>query len=102
MALALVQKKSNSGDGSTTSVAVTVTSTAAGSLIAVFCGWEGAVGATVTVSDGTTGFTAGTPKDSGASTTPNDDNHGQWFYLLVSASGKTTITATWSAASSPR
>jgi hypothetical protein len=65
--------------------AITVT---AGSLLAAWVKHEGAV-TTISVSDGTSTFTAAT-KTSHA----NGDTHGQWHYLLVSNGGSKTITAT--------
>src|SRR3990167_91558 len=89
MAFAFVQSASASADGTGTSLNVTVSSTGAGNLIVIYVGWEGAAGSTISVSDGTSSFTLATLKDA-------TDNHAQFLYLLVSNSGKTTITVTWS------
>lgn len=93
-----VQGKSASADASGTAADVTVTSTGSGHLLACWTGWEGTTGSTVTCSDATTTFTDGTLKDSGAVTSPSNDAHDQWHYLLVSASGKTTIQCRWTSA----
>lgn len=93
-----IQAKSAAADASGTASDVTVTSTGAGHLLACWTGWEGASGSAVTCSDATTTFSDGTLKDSGAATSPSDDAHAQWHYLLVSASGKTTIQCRWASA----
>lgn len=88
-AIGYIQKASNYSDAAGTTLAVTVSSTGAGNLIAAFSKWEGA-DTTADCDDGTTSFDAGTKENH-----TNGDLHGQWFYLLSSASGKTTINCTW-------
>lgn len=79
------------GNVSGTSLSVTVSSTGSGNLLVALVGWEGANGSTVSVSDGTNGFTS-----TAVTNACSNDCHAQWFYLLSSSAGKTSITATWS------
>ena len=66
----------------------------AGSLIVAFAKWEGAAGSTVTLSDGTSTFTADVQNDAA-----NGDLHGRFLYLPASVkTGTVTYTASWSPA----
>ena len=79
-------------DSSATTLSVPLTGVQAGSLIVAYVKWEGVTAATVTLSDGTSTFTADTMNNAA-----NGDLHGQFFYLLSSSrSGNVTYTATWS------
>jgi hypothetical protein len=81
-----------SSDASGTTLSVTLPNVKAGSLLVAYVKWEGTSASTVTVSDGTSTFTADT-----LNTAANNDLRGRFFYLLSSsASGSVTYTATWS------
>jgi hypothetical protein len=83
-------------DTSDTSMAVTVTGVSAGNLIVVLAKWEGAGGATCSVSDGTSSLTQ---DPDGIVEYGNNDLNGCMFYLLSSvASGSVTYTMTLSGA----
>jgi hypothetical protein len=80
-------------DSGSTTLSVQLTGVQAGSLVVAYVKWEGA-SVPVTVSDGTSSFTADT-QNSGA----GGELHGRFYYLLSSAaSGTVTYTATWSQA----
>ena len=86
-----IQGNVNAADAGSTSITTTLTGVAAGNLIVVYVGWEGAT-TTVSVSDGTSSFT-GLDATSGA----GGDLWGRWFYLLSSTSGNKTYTVTYGA-----
>ena len=86
-----VQGNVAGADAGSTSITTTLTGVAAGNLIVVYVGWEGAT-TTVTVGDGTSSFT-GLDATSGA----GGDLWGRWFYLLSSTSGNKTYTVTYGA-----
>ena len=80
-------------DGGGTTLSVSLTGVQAGSLLVAFVKWEGGT-TPVTLSDGTSSFTADT-QNSGA----GGELHGRFYYLLSSArSGSVTYTATWTEA----
>ncbi len=83
-----------SANGNGTTLSVQLTNVKAGSLLVAFVKWEGTASSTVTLSDGTSPFTA-----DGVNSAANNDLHGRFFYRPAStASGTVTYTATWSAA----
>jgi hypothetical protein len=80
-------------DASGTTLSLQLTNVKAGSLIVAYVKWEGTSASTVSLSDGTSTFTADT-----INTAANNDLSGRFFYLPSSAaSGTVTYTATWSA-----
>ena len=83
----------NLGDGgaSASSIGVTYTATA-GNLVVAWAGWDSTPG-TVSMSDGTSAFTAGTQ----AHNTDGADTYGQFFYLLSANGGSKTYTVTFGA-----
>jgi len=91
-----VQGNVAGNDAGSTSITTTLTGVAAGNLIVIYVGWEGAT-TTVSVSDGTSSFT-GLDATSGA----GGDLWGRWFYLLSSTSGNKTYTVTYGASRSYR
>jgi hypothetical protein len=92
--LAFARNGSAFGDPSGTTLSVPLTGVQAGSLLVAYVKWEGPAGAALTLSDGTSTFTAD-PVVSLA----NGDLHGGFYYLLSSsASGTVTYTATWNTA----
>ncbi|MFO0691587.1 MAG: PQQ-dependent sugar dehydrogenase [Myxococcota bacterium] len=92
--MAFARSGSAFADASGTTLSVPLTGVRAGSLLVAYVKWEGATGATVTFSDGTSSFTGDTQISAA-----NGDLHGRFFYLPAStASGNVTYTATWSAA----
>ena len=92
--LAFARKGGASRDPSGTTLSVQLTNVRAGSLLVAFVKWEGTASAAVTLSDGTSTFTA-----DAVNSAANSDLHGRFFYLPASsASGKVTYRATWSAA----
>src|SRR6185503_7252786 len=65
-----------------------------GSLVVAYVKWEETAASAVTLSDGTSTFTA-----DAINSAANGDLHGRFYYLLSSsASGTVNYTATWSAA----
>ena len=83
-----------SNDASGATLGATLTNVQAGSLIVAFAKWEGAAGSTVTLSDGTSTFSADVQNDAA-----NGDLHGRFFYLPASVKTGTVIyTASWSQA----
>lgn len=90
---AFVKSAGARADSSTTSITVQLTTVTAGNVIVLHAKHEGSP-TTITVSDGTTSFTAATKVNHG-----NNDLSGQFFYLLSSvASGTVTYTVTFAAA----
>ena len=94
MAITVTQHKSGTSVVSATTVAVTVTALGAGHLIVVGCS-NGGTRTVVSVSDGTNTYTQGASCAANANTAA--DNTDLW-YCLVSASGPTTVTVTFSGA----
>src|SRR5688572_22541321 len=94
MALAFVQQNTVTDDANDTGAQVALTGVGAGNLIVLWVKWEGAAGATITASDGTSNFTVRPTNDHNG----NNDLHGAFAYLLVANSGDKTFTVTWSAA----
>ena len=91
MAFTLRGSNSNEGNISAGTISLNL-STTAGDLVAVWVKHEGTP-TTITVSDGTSSFTAATKR-----THSNNDDNGQWFYLLSTVStGSKTYTATFGA-----
>lgn len=83
-------------NGGSTTLSVSLAGVQQGSLIVAYVKWEGSAAPTVTLSDGTSTFTADT-LNSGA----GGELHGRFYYLLSSTrSGNVTYTATWSQARS--
>jgi YVTN family beta-propeller protein len=92
--LAFAHSGSALSDTNATTLSAQMTGVKAGSLIVAFVKWEGSPASTVTLSDGTSTFTADT-----INTAANNDLNGRFYYLLSSsASGTVTYTATWSVA----
>ncbi|HEY3517735.1 MAG TPA: cytochrome c peroxidase, partial [Gammaproteobacteria bacterium] len=86
-----------SADGAGTALSVQLTGVQAGSLLVAYTKWEGSA-TPVSVSDGTSTFTADT-----LNSAAGGDLNGQFSYLLSSsASGNVTYTATWGSARSYR
>jgi hypothetical protein len=96
MALAFVQAHGANVTDTNTTVSVTVSATGTGNLLVVcpdnFDATPGNVGSITGVSDGTNAFTQVPSMDNLSGTTVRSDV----WYLPVSTSGKTTITATFS------
>lgn len=96
MAFTYVQAANATTTTSSTSSSVTLNGITAGNLLVLWVKFEGGGATTVTVSDGTSSFTA-------APTQINHSNgqlNGQFFYLLSANAGNKTITATYGAARS--
>lgn len=94
MALAVVQHVAAGSAAVANTVTVTVTSTGANRLLVAIAGSQPAAGAVSGVSDGTTAFT----RASGSSCQITGGFFSEAWYLPLSASGKTAITATFTAA----
>lgn len=77
-------------DATDNSLATVVTGTNTGNLVLCYVKWEGAT-TTVAISDGTTTFTADA---TGIESHTNGDHHAVLHYLLASAGGNDTMTAT--------
>ena len=93
--LAYVTESAGQSDASATTIAVTQAGVTAGNAKVCWVKHEGAA-TSITVSDGTTSFTA---DPLGVQDHSNGDLHGEMFYLLSSAaSGSVTYTATFGAA----
>lgn len=90
MAFTFTQNNRSHNDASGTSLTVALTGVTAGALIVLPVGWEGA-DTTITASDGTSSFTAGTHAS------PNGDQYACFLYLLSANSGNKTYTITWAA-----
>ena len=91
--LAYAQSRGTFADASGTALTVQLTNVQAGSLVVAYVKWEGPAGATVSLGDGSSAFTAD-PLNSAA----NGDLHGRFYYLPAAvATGTVNYTATWSA-----